>query len=264
MKSIAFGPYLGDFKYEVFYFLPYINWVREVLKPETTFVASHFNRRFLYDDIVEEFFPINPIISVDEFSQKNHFNKNIFKSTFTALEKDFKSIFDKDVSFYNFDYRKFKIPCSLYQLKFNKLRFDLQYRIEDRVLYIPDRHEKEPYLNEVYLYLKEILKDKLMVIGDCKTYLHKENVLLSSPNYHETVYKNMINYISSCRAVICPSSVWTGVANLQEKPVLSWGNLISEYKDGKYHFNNKKGKFYPKLELKNLKSCINLFLEEKC
>ncbi len=261
MKSIAFGPYFGDFKYEVFYFLPYIRWVKEILKPDEIFISSHFNREFLYKGLAKRFFPINPIISVDESSQKNHFNKNIFKNKYNLIEKEFKSSFDKDVDFYNFDYNKYKMPCSLFQLKFERLSFDIRYRMEDKIVFIPDKKEKESNLYEIYCHLKYRLGDRLVVIGDSKTYLNEYNDLFKSINYHQIVYKEIVNYISSCKAVICPSSLWTGIANLQGKSVFSWGNYISEYKDGKYNFNNK-GKFYPKLENKNLKKCIDLFLEE--
>ena len=262
MKSIAFGPYLGDFKYEFFYFLPHIRWAKEVLNPEHVYVSSHFNREFLYKDLATKFYAINPMLSIDEHAQKNHFNKNIYKTRYNYIEKNFKDNIDGDITFYNFEYSRFKVPCSLYQLQFEKLKYDLKYRLENKILFIPDKVEKISYINELYVYLKNILGDRLVVIGDSKTHLEQENELFYRVNYHSIVYEEMINYISSCKAVITPNSIWTGISNLQEKPVISWGHFVSEYKNGKYYFNNEKGKFYPRLELNNLKKCINLFLEE--
>lgn len=261
MESIAFGPYLGDFKYELFYFLPYIRWVKDIINPKNIFVSSHFNREFLYKGLANTFYPINPFLSIDEHAQKNHFNKYIYKSRYNILEKSFKEKID-NATLYSFEYNRFKIPCSLYQLKFEKLKYDIRYRFEDKILFIPDKIEKQSFINQLYVYLKDILGDKLVVVGDSKTHLEKENILLSRTNYHTIVYEEMINYISSCKAVIAPNSVWTGISNLQSIPVLSWGPFVSEYKEGKYHFNNTKGKFYPRLELNSLKKCIDKFLEE--
>lgn len=266
MKSIAFGPYLGDFKYEVFYFLPYINWVKEVLNPERVYVSSHFNRRFLYKDVVTEFFDIDPILTADESSQKKHFNKNIFKNKYTVMEKDFISLIN-DIEgnslHYTFDYSRFKIPCNTLQLKIKRLPYNVKYRYTNKVVYIPDRSEKEQNLKDIYDYLYKNLGDRLIVVGDKKTLLHDKNIVMSSSNYTSNVYEETVDAISNCKAVICPSSFWTGIANLQGKDVFSWGNFICEYKEGQYSFGNK-GKFYPKLETNKIKKCLDIFLEEKC
>jgi hypothetical protein len=178
------------------------------LSPKEIYISSHFNRKFLYHGLATEFFPINPMISADEISQKNHFNKNIYKTHYNVLEKDFKSNFDEDnIQFYNFEYNKYKMPCSMFQLKFDRLNFDIRYRMEDKILFIPDRNEKESYLGGVLSYLTTILGNKLVVAGDSKTHLNDKNVLLNSINYHDIVYKELVNYISSCKAVICPASV---------------------------------------------------------
>jgi len=263
MKSIAFGPYLGDFKYEVFYFLPYIRWVKEVLNPDSISVCSHFNREFLYENLIDNFFPINPMLTIDEFSQKSHFNKNVYKNKYNSLEREFKNSFENldEIDFYNFEYNRFKSPCSCHQLKFERLKFDVKYRLEDKFIFIPDRIERSSYLQEIYNHLKDVLGDKLIVIGDFKTHLKENNILLKSCNYHNIVYKEMIDYISSCKGVITPTSVWTGIANLQDKPVLSWGHFVSEYKEGRHYFGNRKAKIYPRLEVKSLKNCIDKFLE---
>lgn len=266
MKSIAFGPYLGDFKYEVFYFLPYINWVKEVLNPERVYVSSHFNRRFLYKDLITEFFDIDPIITADELSQKNHFNKSIFKNKYTVMEREFKSMVDsieENSLHYTFDYSRFKVPCNTLQLKMEKLPFNDKYRYSNKIVYIPDRIEKEHTLKEIYDHLYGILGDRLVVIGDKKTHLQDKNIIISSLNYTSKVYEDCIDAISNCKAVICPASFWTGIANLQGKDVFSWGKFICEYREGQYSFGNK-GKFYPKLETNKIKKCLDLFLEEKC
>ena len=260
--KIAFGPYIGDFHYEVFYFLPFINWVKTILNPEKIYISSHYNREFLYSNIADTFIHIDPFLTADELGQKNHFNKNIFKVKYDLMCKKFKSsINDEDLVHYSLDYNRFAIPCSICQLQFKKLNFDFRYRYSNKIVFIPDRIEKESFLIETYNFLKEILGDSLIVMGDMKTHLHNENILYDSVNYTTNVYKETINAISSCKAVITPASFWTGIANLQGTPVISWGNFICEYKDGKYSFENK-GKFYPKLEFKNFKNCLSKFLEE--
>lgn len=266
MKSIAFGPYIGDFKYEIFYFLPYIKWVKEILSPEDIYISSHYNRKFLYKNLVKEFFCVDPLLSADELNQKNHYNLNIFKNKYSVMEKEFKILMesiDSDVVQYAFDYSRFRVPCSVYQLKHEKLDYDFKYRFSDKFVFIPDRSENEQYLKKVLEYLKQSLGDKLVVLGDKKTFLQKENTIIDRENYNTIVYKEIINAISSCRAVITPSSVWTGIANLQGSSVFSWGESISEYKDGIYRFENS-GKYYPSLEFSNLRKCLDIFLEEKC
>lgn len=264
MKSLAFGPYIGDFKYEVFYFLPYIKWVKEILNPEHIYVSSHYNRRFLYNNLATDFYDINPIFTMNEFDQKNHLNKNIFKAQYLLIEKEFKSKFDDDVFHYSFDYNRFKEPCSTFQLKYSKLNFDIKYRYSNKILFIPDRVEKDSYLKEIYSYLYSKLGDRLIVIGDKKTHLHDKNIILNSLNYTSNVYKETIDAICSCSAVICPASIWTAISNLQGTNVFSWGRFISKYKDGsKYSFGNH-GSYYPKLEVNKIKNCLDKFLEEKC
>lgn len=261
MKSLAFGPYIGDFKYEVLYFLPYINWVKEIIKPENIYISSHFNRKFLYKNISNEFYDINPLLTVNEYAQKQHFNRDIFKTGYSAIEKEFKNNFSDDVIHYNFDYNRYRIPCSIFQLKYNKLNFEYLPRYSNKILFIPDKTEKEQYLKDIYYYLYELLGDQLIVLGDKKTHLHNKNCLMSSVNYTSRVYEEIVNAISSCKAVITPASIWTAISNLQGTSVFSWGPLISKYKEGMYSFNNK-GKFYPRLDINNLKKCLDNFLEE--
>lgn len=266
MKSVAFGPYIGDFKFEVFYFLPYINWVKSILNPSDVYISSHFNRKFLYDGMYTQFFNVNPIFTADELGQKNHYNVNIFKNKYLTLEKEFKLLIediDKDILHYSFEYNRFKMPCSTFQLMYKRLNYIYRYRYSNKILFIPFVSERESVINNMYKYLKEMLGDDLIVLGDCNTYLNEHNNLLKSVNYTSNVYQEMIDAISSCKAVITPSSFWTGIANLQGKNVFSWGDSISEYRDGVHSFGND-GKYYPRLDFMKLKKCLEIYLEEKC
>lgn len=265
--DIAFGPYIGDFNFEVFYFLPYINWIKDSLKPEKIFVSSHYNREFLYSNFTDKFFEINPLFSADELNQENHYNKLIFKNHCVNIQKKFiqdVQQYSQNVVHYNFNFNRYKKPCSFFQLKYKKLDYRERYSFENKILFIPEISEEKEFIYEIYKYLKNILGDSLVVIGDMKTHLKEHNILWNKDHYTDIVYKDCIDIISSCKGVICPASTWTGISNLQGKNILSWGQNISEYKEnGHYSFNNN-GLYYPALNIDVLKKCLDNFLEEKC
>jgi hypothetical protein len=74
-------------------------------------------------------------------------------------------------------------------------------------VFIPDKSEKYNYTKDLFIYLKDILGDRLVVVGDNKSHLEIHNELLNRSNYHDIIYEELINYISSCKAVITPNSV---------------------------------------------------------
>jgi hypothetical protein len=83
-------------------------------------------------------------------------------------------------------------------------------------------------------------------MGDNKTYFKEENEVLSFLDYFERGYKFIVRCIIEAKAIICPVSHWTLIANIHKVPVFSWGEYVSQYKeDGIYHFDNKESYIYP-------------------
>lgn len=264
MNKLAFGPFVGEFRYEVFYFLPFVKWVINTIKPDKTYICTHFNREFLYKNFAEKIFHIEPMYSIDEYSQKQAYNKNLYKVDYIKITNDFLSKVDVDYC-YNFDYDRSKIPCARDQLFFEPLSYELKEEYRDKIIFIPSRSDIEENVTSIYWWLKDILGDSLFLLGDKKTWLNEENILLKDDYYHHIVYEEMINSISSCRGIICPSSFWTGICNLQGKPVFSWSGLIQEYKKtGSMYFGNEKSMIFPKTNITNIKKGIETFLEERC
>ena len=81
--------------------------------------------------------------------------------------------------------------------------------------------------------------------GEQKYY--DKNGNLWSVDYYENGWKYIVQYIAMSKAVICPASYWTGLANLQKKPVFSWGLNPGQYRfdpdvdyRGIYNFGNNK------------------------
>lgn len=252
MYTLGFGPYIGDFKYEIMFFKPFINWVENIINPENIIISSHFNRKFLYKDY-EYFFEVNPIYTVDVFNQKKNFIKYIFKLEYKNLENEFInkcSKIDKNFWYYNISYnRNDSIPISIYQQLHKKIKYKNLTEYNDKVIFIPDRLESEENLFNIYKNLKKYYGNKLIVIGDGKCWLH-DFYNISSKNYLNDIYENMIDIISSSKLIITPTSHWTYLANLQNKPVISFGIFNKQYKKkGLYNFNNR-GIYLPKINNK--------------
>jgi hypothetical protein len=264
MTSLSFGPYIGDFKTEMFYFLPFINWACNIIKPENVYICTHFNREFLYKN-VSEVYHVDPILTINELDQKNQCNKKVYKPKFLSIQKDFLSKIPENIENYFFEYNRYVKPCSYYQLYFKKLILDINSIYKDKILFIPDRIEKEEILLEIYEWLKN--RKDVIIMGDKKTHLQSKNSLLNKNNYSEIVYSEILTCINSCKGIICPASHWTGIANLQNKNVFSWGHYISQYKySGKYYFNNTRCHTVPKIDIKKIKLNLEQYLRslEKC
>lgn len=239
------GPYMGDFKQEILTFKPYVDWLTEVIPHKKAFVKTHFNREFMYNDKITS--AIDKTLSLNELDQKNYYNKNIVKKDFNTLLKNFKTdiinthnITKKQCKAHSLSYVQFLQPYSIYQKFFKPIEtpYDIEIdHIGECIIFIPDESETEE-VNEIIL---KALSEQynVLVIGDTKTNLHSENIILKKPDYSENVYKYIIKYLSMAKCVVTPSSHWTYLCNLQQVPVFSWGNRISLYKaKGDLNFGN--------------------------
>lgn len=248
MSILAIGPYLGDFESEIYIFLPFVKWVSSILDNDRLIVSSHFNRQFLYENFVDDFIPVSPLLTINELNQKGVTYKTIDKIEYTSYVKNFQeqikekyNITKKDINNYQLNYVKNKQVCSIYQLKFDPLMY--KKKEKKYVVFIPDRKEKESKLKEIFHFLKNTFDEELIIIGDKKCHLNDENYFINDENYTSHIYEEIINYISNAKLVISPISHWTFIANLQKIPVFSWGKFVQQFKEfGDYNLDNKKCK----------------------
>lgn len=246
------GPYLGDFKQEILTFRPHIQWISDVTKHQKSFVCSHYNRKFLYSNH-DNFFEIKKELSWDEENQKNYFHNQINKKEYNKILKTFKEqitinekMTKKQCKIFNLSYVQFLQPYSIYQKTFHKIEIpdvDLNEVDENTIVLIPDLDD--PYRISEFLYNNLSKKYKICIIGDKKTYLQEENIILNKIDYLDNVYKYILKYISVAKVVLTPSSHWTFLCNLQNSPVFSWGESFGLFKEGgDLNFNNKNSFMY--------------------
>lgn len=235
-NNVVFGPFLGDFKTEVLEFLPYVQWIQESFGFENVYVNSHFNREFLYADICTEFIPIYKHLTRNELDQKKNLHKYVGKRDFENFCKDLKSYSNTQ---YFIPYVKYPCSISIFQKIFKKLKSDYIPKEKNYILFIADKTCNVSIIKHVHNHLKK--NYNVVVAGDLRTHLLKENVLLKQPDYIDLVYSQMIGYINNADMVITPCSHWTAICNLNQIPVFSWGDQVSPYKpNGNYHFDNKQ------------------------
>lgn len=266
---LALGPYVGDFKNEILTFRPYISWMREVLGIDKVYVCSHRNRGFLYD-FADHFIPVYEDISRDEIGQTGYIYNSLTQKDFNAIVKSFKEKIveiegcsKKDIDIYSLKYIKSKPPYSIYQKIFEEVSFsDIEDEYKDKLIFIPGR-SADLFLSKDIL---TFLKDKgFIVIGDMKTYFPNENEILSNIDYFENGYQKIFKYISAAKAVVCPLSHWTVMANIQRVPVFSWGESVGQYrKNGIYYLDNERSMAYPShkdIKSKSVTNMISHFLK---
>lgn len=247
-KTFAFGPYIGDFENEVMEFIPHVNWVKDTFKLDKFYVNSHYNRCFLYEkDAV--FLPVSFFLTNTEDKQNKHKHELINMKDYNKLIKNFNrfilnnKVKKKDLLMFNINYTdKGKIP--LVQKKFKQIHIDSDF--PSKIVFIPSKYDTKKNITNLYKLLKNELKRELIVIGDKKCHLRKENIIMKNDDYVENGYTYIMNYINNARLIITPNSVWTFLSNLQRKNVFSWGNNNSLYKEqGIYGFNNEKSIIIP-------------------
>jgi len=244
---LALGPYIGDFKNEILNFRPHMCWIYNALELAHSYISTHSNRLFLYNFIKEDNkVPVYSYISRDEVNQKGYVFKPIIQKDYNFILNEFKakivekeSCVKKNIKVHKLNYIKSSPSCSIYKKIFEKIPIPDDVEVEKGLkVFIPDIVEDKYFMKEMYSYLKE---RGFIIIGDTKTHLNGDNVILSDIDYFENGYKKIIKYISQAEVVVCPTGHWTVIANLQKVPVFSWGYSVGQYgKGGIYYFNNSK------------------------
>lgn len=244
----AAGPFVGSFEQEIVTFRPYIKWVHEAIHPDVTYMSTHFNRKFLYDFVPDEnFVPIYKHLSRDELGQDGYVHKSFILKDFNSLVRTYRDNIaikegcnKKDVNIKYLNYTKSVQPYPIHNKIFDSISTDginIPDEYKNMYVFVPYNgiietiHSIHKYLGRNYRHI---------VIGDMRTYLINDNVLLKKPDYPENGWKYLIGIISHAKAVICPISYWTLICNLQNVPVFSWGEGVGPYREGGiYHLNNK-------------------------
>jgi len=267
MKIIGFGPYIGEFEQEVITFRPYIRWITKALGPDLVFLNTHFNRSFLYEWISSEnIFPVYEHLSRDELGQFGYTHDQFKQRDHALLAKIFKEKIanvckcsKRDIEIYNINYARNKPIYSIYQKVFTPIKVpDINIKEEylNRVIFIP---APGYYLEEVYEYA--VSKYDAIVVGDLRltSYCSENNVMLKFVDYFENGFKYIMKILDNAKAIICPISYWTFIANLQGYPVFSYGDSPGLYKEnGVYYFNNDNSVVIPTDENTDVNGIFNM------
>lgn len=238
-KNILIGPYVGSFKHEMLTFLPYVNYLLSVLEYDDVYISSHYNRKFLYDDIPHsEFIPVYSNITRSELNQKGLIHDEITKQQYNQISKMIKTNIDGGISeHHTLPYIKATKTISYYQKKYKEYTYpDVEMDIsKDTIVFIPDTSDES-------LVVYNSIKDthNVVVIGDMNNGIAIDNVLLQQYNYFDIVYTHMFNYIHKAKMIVTSCPEWAMICNIQGLPVIYWGEDSSMYKrDGIYGFDNQ-------------------------
>jgi len=254
MNLLVIGPYVGDWEQEIVNFRPYARWLYESVEYDDIFISSHYNRLFLYDFIPEKNrIPIYKYLSVYEYDQCGYYNKRINQKNFRSISKYVKQIIinnekctKKDIDSYQVNYVKNVKHIPIYNKVFSKIKVNHSCPLTNmgKIVIIPDISADVKIMEKVYNHVIE--KYDSVIIGDMKTEFPESNTITPMINYFDYGYEYIINYINTSKMVICPTSVWTFISNLQNKPVFSWGENVSLFKeDSIYNFDNKNSFILP-------------------
>jgi len=231
IKYVLVGPFVGDFKTEILDFRPYARWIYQVLKPEKMFVSTHFNRRFLYDDWATVI-PIYEDFSRDELNQNGLLHNSVSQKEMSIISRKIKNDVlkiispDKSLICFNTSYTK---PSHWYPL-YKKIFMPMTIPTKDihNILYIPSINEKYAVVSDIYNFLIDKYPE-MVVVGDMKTHLHENNMMLKNATYFQDIYIEIVGLIIDADVVITPNSHWTVISQLQNTPVISWGNFPTYY-----------------------------------
>ena len=263
------GPYIGSFEQEIITFRPYMRWLYDCMTHEEMYISSHSNRAFLYDFIKKEnFLPVYENLSRDEKGQRGYIHSEVSSRDYQILLKDVKDRIverqgcsKKDLDVYNLSYVKSTPPKSIYRKHFDPISAGewIPDQYKDKVIFIPANTECKETLSKVRDYLRQ---NSCLIIGDTKTRFRNENMILSKIDYFENGFRWIVKMMTVAKAVICPASFWTAIANLQGVPVFSWGKNVSQYRvDGIYHFDNYKGLALASRDAKTVVRMMEYFLK---
>jgi hypothetical protein len=265
------GPYVGSFEYEITTFWPYVLWLSRTVPYEKIYVSTHFNRWFLYKEIINEesFIPIYRHLTRDEGNQEEHKHNNISIKDYDFITKDIKADIIKkeeirkcDLINMNLGYTRNINNDSIYKKSFKHIdTIDIPDELKNLLIYIPFGNWKKS--ENFYKYLKNEVSDEFVVIGNLNTPLINDNIILKNINYFERGLEYIIGAITYAKAVVCPLSYWTLLCNLQKAKVFSWGANPGRYRasDGIYGFGNNMSLVLPKMKVKNLLCYLKGFIE---
>lgn len=247
MYILAAGPYIGSFEHEIITFRPYIKWLTKVLKYDKIYLNAHSNRSFLYDDFIKNITNVFENISRDEENQSGYIYSKVKQNDFNIIVRKYKDeIIDREgcskreIHPYYLNYTKSIVPYPIYNKIFTRIRDIDDVKIEsNKIVYIPSTNCSEDRCRKIYDYLISTYDD-VVVVGDTNTYLKNQNSVLNRIDYFINGWKINIKNITEAKAVICPLSYWTVISNLQSVPVFSWGENVSQYREGGiYNLDNK-------------------------
>jgi len=249
MRVLGFGPFVGDFESEITSFRPYIKWVSEVSDAEDVFLYSHSNRFFLYDWIDEtRLFPMYHHLSRDELDQVGYQHNYVKHRDFNLMVKIFKDeivkitgLNKKDIELHYLSYLKNPAYEPVHQKSFPQIvvpNINIPEEYKNSVVFIPHGVTNEGKTSELYDFL---LKNyDAIVVGNLSINLTWDNVVLKQLDYFDNGYKLIFKILSEAKLIVCPTSYWTFLCNLQRWPVFSYGPSPGPYrKGGIYHFGNK-------------------------
>lgn len=261
-QILALGPYIGSFEQEILTFRPYSRWLKEAIPHDKVYINVHSNRAFLYDFIPEEnIIYVFENLSRDENGQRGYIHDKIKQSDFSLIKKRFKEkiiekekVSKKNIDLHHLNYIQSTPPYSIYKKIFEEIK-DTKVEQKSSIVLIPLRIENEQKMRWIYKHLLD--NYEVEIIGNGDTYFRSDNKILSRIDYFENGWKANIQSIINAKAVICPISYWTTIANMQSVPVFSWGNNVGQHKRGGiYNFENKKCYTVPTREDTSVQSII--------
>lgn len=278
MKIIGIGPYVGNFEQELLTFRPYVKWLSKVIEYDGLYLNTHINRRFLYDFVSDEnIIPVYETFSRDELGQNGYMHGDLCRKDFMLLVKKFKERIieiegcnKNEIELYYLNYGKNITNHPYYSKIFNKIEKpnDIKVPLEhkNKIVFIPDRSENIERLGMMLSYLKDNYDDEVIVVGNMESWFSSDNVILKFPDYFINGWKYILCYILESKCVICPSSYWTSLCNLQKIPVFSWGLNPGQHRsDGLLNFDNDKCMTIPadkETDISVLVNAVDYFIKE--
>lgn len=242
------GPFLGSFEQEILTFRPYAKWLQKNGGYDKVFISSHFNRRFLYQDLpYKRFLPVYKQLTRQETEQSGYCHNSVNQKDFMIISKSLKekvsqqfSISKKDLEVVSLPYVKYASPISIFNKIFEPINVPIANN-KGNIVFIPDVSFNEN--QTVYIHNHLCDNYDVSVVGDMSCWLSDSNELLEDIEYLQSGYQKIITAITNAKLVITPCSMWTTIANLQKVPVVSWGDNVSPYRqNGMYHLGNNQCK----------------------
>jgi hypothetical protein len=271
-KILAIGPYIGDFEHEITTFRPYATWLSKVIDYDEIYISTHYNRSFLYNDIIKDkshIIPINTKYSKNESNQIGFIQKGMLQKEYNSIIRDFKNYIislgykKKDIEHIYIKYRKTIIQYPIHNRVFNKIEISndkyILNEFNNKFLFIPYGIEED-----VLEFIYNKIKDDVVIIGNTSCLFENENVILQQPNYVDNGIKYIFSLLNNCKGVITPLNYWTLIANLQNIPIFSWGKNVNMFREnGIYNFGSKQYSIIPEISVNVAINSIQHFIERR-